>query len=66
MNASLQCLSAMVKLWYHFCAHTNKLPKLVAAFVKIMSLLQTSKVALDTFYFFESLKQITSKAGNPA
>ena len=30
-----------------------------------MSLLQTSKVALDAFYFLKRLKQIITKAGNP-
>ena len=56
----------MVKFWSNFSAHTNKLPQFVAAFVKIMSLLQTSKRALDPSYFLKCLKQIISKAGNPA
>ena len=66
VNASLQCLSTMVKFWSNFSAHTNKLPQFVAAFVKIMSLLHTSKGALDPSYFLKCLKQIISKAGNPA
>ena len=61
MNASLQCLSTMVKFWSIFSAYTNKLPKFVAAFVKIMSLLQRSKEALDSSYFLKCLKQIISK-----
>ena len=61
MNASLQCLSTMVKFCSIFFAYTNKLPQFVAAFVKIMSLLQTSKGALDPSYFLKCLKQIISK-----
>ena len=63
VNASLQCLSTMVKFWSNFSAHTYKLPQFVAAFVKIMSLLQISKGALDPSYFLKCLKQIISKAG---
>ena len=66
VNASLQCLSTMVKCWSNFSAHTNKLPQFVADFVKIMSLLQTSKGALDPSYFLKCLKQIISKTGNHA
>ena len=40
--------------------------KFVAVFVKLMSLLQTSEGALDPSYFLKCLKQIISKAGNPA
>ena len=65
-NASLQCLSTMVTYWSNFSAHKNKLLKFVAAFVKLMSLLQTPKGALDPFYFLKRLKQIISKAKNPA
>ena len=46
--------------------HKNKPPQFVIAFVKLMSLLQTSKGALDPSYFLKCLKQIISKAGNPA
>ena len=56
----------MVKFWSSFSAHTNKPPKFVTAFVKIMPLLQTSKGALDPSYFLKCLKQIISKAGSPA
>ena len=49
-----------------FCsANTNKLLQFVAAFVKIMSLLQTFKGALDPSYFLKYQRQIISKAGNP-
>ena len=41
VNASVQCLSTMVTFWSNFSAHRKKLSQLVAAFVKIMSLLQT-------------------------
>ena len=54
------------KIWSNFSAHISKLPQSVAAFVKLLSLLQTSKGALDPSYFLKCLKQIISKAGNPA
>ena len=66
VDASLQCLSTMGKFWSNFSVHTNELLQFVAAFVKIMSLLQTSKGALDPSYFLKYLKQIISKAGNAA
>ena len=44
----------------------KKLPEFVAAFVKMMSLLQTSKGALDSSYFFKCLMQIISKPQNLA
>ena len=50
-----QCLSTIVKFW-----------QFVAAFVKIMPLLQRSKVDLHSSYFLKCLKRIISKAGNPA
>ena len=56
----------MLKFWSNFSAHTIKLPQFVAVFVKLMSLLQTSEGALDPSYFLKCLKQIISKAGNPA
>ena len=54
------------QIWSKFSAHISKLPQFVAAFVKLSSLLQTSKGALDPSYFLKCLKQIISKAGNPA
>ena len=66
MDASLQCLSTMVKFWSNFSAHTDKLPQFVAVFVKIMLSLQTSRGALDPSYFLKCLKQIISKVENPA
>ena len=66
VNVSLQCLSTMSKFCSNFSAHTSELLQFVAAFVKIMSLLQTSKGALDPSYFLKYLKQIISKAGNAA
>ena len=56
----------MVKFWTNLSAHTKKLPQFVAAFVKLMLLLQASKVVLDPPYFLKCLKQIISKAGNSA
>ena len=58
VNPSLHCLSAMVKVWSNFFAQTKKLPQFDAVFIKIMSLLQTSKGALDPSYFLKCLKQI--------
>ena len=66
MNASLQRLSIIVKFWSNFSIYTNKLPQFDAAFVRIASSLQTSKGALDPSYVLKCLKQIISKAGNPA
>ena len=54
------------KIWSNFAAHISKLPQSVAAFVKLLSLLQTSKGALAPSYFLKCLKQTISKAGNPA
>ena len=42
------------------------MPELVVAFVKVISLLQRSKWALDPSYFLKCLKQIVSKAENSA
>ena len=55
----------MAKFWSNFSNVTNKLLQFFAGFVKIMSLLQTAKVALDPSYFLKYLKQIISKTGNP-
>ena len=66
MNASLQRLSIIVIFWSNFSVYTNKLSQFDAAFVRIVSSLQTSKGALDLSYFLRCLKQIISKAGNPA
>ena len=66
VNTSRQCLSRMVKFWSNFSPHTNKLSQFLAAFAKIMSLLQTSEGTLDSSNFLKCLEQIISKAGNPA
>ena len=55
-----------VKFWSNLSANTNKLPKFAVAFVKLMSLWQTSKEALHSSNFFKCLRQIISKAVNLA
>ena len=56
----------MVIFSSNFFAHINTLMQFVASFVKIMSLLHTSKGALDPSYLLKCLNQIISKAGNCA
>ena len=55
-----------VKFWSNFSANTNKLLRFAVAFGKLMSLLQTSKEALDFSHFLKCLRQIIFKAVNTA
>ena len=64
VNASLQCLSTMEQLWSNFTSFNNSLSPFVSSFVKIMSLLRSSKSPLDPSQFLRFLQRIIAKSGN--
>ena len=51
VNASLQCLSTMEQLWSNFTFCNNSLSPFTSSFVRIMSLLRSSKSPLDPSQF---------------
>ena len=60
LNASLQCLSTMENFWSNLTPFSTSLSPLVLSFVKIMSLLRTSKQPVDPS-FFKTLANYLSK-----
>ena len=63
INATLQCLSTIVPLWTNLTFSNQKLPAFVSSFVRIMSLLNSSKSPLDPSHFLRHLKIALIKSG---
>ena len=63
-NASLQALSTLDKFWSSFSSQSATSSLFVSSFVKLMSLLKTSRNALDPSQFLKRLDQLIKKAGN--
>ena len=63
VNATLQCLSSIVPLWSNLSLNNNKLTPLTASFIRIMSLLNSSKSTLDPSNFLRHLKIALIKSG---
>ena len=65
VNASLQCLSTMEQLWSNFTFCNDSLSPFTSSFVRIMSLLRSSKSPLDPSQFLRFLQGIVTKSGKP-
>ena len=65
INATLPSLSTMVQFCSNFNAVSETLSPFVSSFVKIMSLLKSSKSAIDPSQFLRFLKQVLVKSGRP-
>ena len=65
LNASLQCLSVFPELWSVFSSDSLNRTPFVSAFVKIMSLLKTSKSPVDPSQLLRFLKQVLIRSGRP-
>ena len=65
INATLQCLSTMAQFWSSFNAVSKTLSTCASSFVKIMSLLKSSKTATGPSQFLRFLKQVLVKSGRP-
>ena len=65
IKAALQCLSSMVQFWSSFNTVFKILSPFVSSFVKIMSLLKSSKFIIDPSQFLKLLKQVVLKSGMP-
>ena len=63
LNACLQCLSTMVVLWSNLTMCTNRLVPFVSSFVKIMSLLRSSKGPIDPSIFIKHLNKTIIDSG---
>ena len=63
LNACLQCLSTMVSFWSNLTMFTTSLAPFVSSFVKIMSLLRTSKQPIDPSHFLKHLNNTIIKSG---
>ena len=59
----LQCLSVVPEFWGNIGCSLNKQTPFVSSFLKTMSLLQTSRSALDPSQFLRFLKQVLIKSG---
>ena len=63
LNSVLQCLSVVPELWSNVCDDTRNQVTFFSSFLKIMTLLKTSKTPLDPSQFLRFLKQILIKSG---
>ena len=63
INACLQCFSTMDRLWSKISLLSNKLSPFISSFVKLMSLLRSSKNPLDPSQFLRHLKIALIKLG---
>ena len=63
VNSSLQCLSAMQEFWSSLSLDLGRKTSFLSAFLKIMSLLKTSKTPIDPSQFLRFLKQVLVKSG---
>ena len=63
VNASLQCLSTMEQLRSNFTFCNDSLSPFTSSFVRIMSLLRSSKSPLDPSQFLRFLQGIVTKSG---
>ena len=65
INASLQCLSTMDWLWSNFSFRDNSLSPFTSYFVRIMSLLRSSKSPSDPSHFLRFLQGVVTKSRKP-
>ena len=63
INASLQCFSTMEYLWSNISLLNNNLPPFINSFLRLMSLLRSSKAALDPSQFLRHLKVVLIRSG---
>ena len=63
INASLQCLSTLSCFWSNISLMNTNLSPFTASSVRLMSLLKSSKTALDPSQFLRHLKIVLIKAG---
>ena len=54
----------MIPLWSNLSFHHPNLSPFISSFVKIISLLKTSKATLDPSHFLQRLHQLITKSGN--
>ena len=63
INSCLQCLSVLPEFWSKLLMGGDNQSPFLAAFLKIMSLLKTSKIPLDPSQFLRFLNQVLIKVG---
>ena len=63
LNASLQCCSTMVDFWSNLTMFSSSVSPFVSSFVKIMSLLKSSKKPIDPSNFLRNLQNAAIKSG---
>ena len=64
INASRQCLSTLEQSWSNFTFCNTSLSRFTS-FIRIMSLLRSSKSPLDPSHFLRFLQEIVTKSGKP-
>ena len=64
INASRQCLSTLEQSWSNFTFCNTSLSRFTS-FIRIMSLLRSSKSPLDPSHFLRFLQGIVTKSGKP-
>ena len=64
INASRQCLSTLEQSWSNFTFCNTSLSRFTS-FIRIMSLLRSSKSHLDPSHFLRFLQGIVTKSGKP-
>ena len=65
LNASLQCLSTMVSFWSNLTSFSTSISPFVSSFLKIMSILRSSKQPIDPSDFLRHLQNVLVKSGKP-
>ena len=63
INSVIQCLSTVPELWSNISTNLNNRTTFFSSFLKVMSLLKTSKSPLDPSQFLRFLKQVLIKSG---
>ena len=64
INASRQCLSTLEQSWSNFTFCNTSLSRFTS-FIRIMSLLRSSKSPLDPSHFLRFLQGVVTKSGKP-
>ena len=62
VNSALQCFSVMIPFWSSLSLN-NQVSPFVSSFVRIMSMLRTSKANLDPSNFLRNFTSVLTKAG---
>ena len=63
LNACLQCLSTMVSFWSNLTMCTSQVSPFTLSFVKIMSLLRSSKGPIDPSHFIKLFQRLVTDSG---